>query len=58
MHGGDHVLDRVGVSIHLHGVALASHLQLAMEGAVKEDDGGVDEDVVDSVIDVTCPVEN
>jgi hypothetical protein len=29
-----------------------------MEGAVKEDDGGVDEDVVDSVIDVTCPVEN
>jgi hypothetical protein len=29
-----------------------------MEGAVKEDDGGVDKDVVDSVVDVTCPVEN
>jgi hypothetical protein len=29
-----------------------------MEGAVKEDDGGVAEDVVDSVIDVTCPGES
>jgi hypothetical protein len=35
LHRGDHVIDRVGVSIHRHGVALASHLELSMEGAIQ-----------------------